>query len=488
MNELPPRNENVTTTCSWRKRVGGSLRLLASVALAFHGCAMCASADDPPVATENKSEAESAAESLVIDPAFSAELFRDRKTPQKTLPDADEALAGDGGKMPEVAADEPGSSADEAGAEAAHQANANDADDPLSPELRELRAKVRRTLGYYFRRKLNTRDHTPWEVFHQIVAYGAETEVLKGGPQGEEVDAVRWLCDNHASRGQKLMFLDHGKLALGRAKGIQGHYGQFLAILAQHDTPRDFPIEVDGRKFTVADLIQTEQRTCKKGEELTFKLIAFSHYLRPGASWKNERGETWTLERVLRDEIGSPIRGAACGGTHRLMGLSYAVRRREELKEPLDGEFGRASAYLKDYQRYAFSLQNDDGSFSTEWFSGKGNRDDRDRKLQTTGHITEWLAYSLAEEHLTEPQMTKAIDFLATLLESDRKAAWAIGPLGHSLHALAMYDERVFVAAEHGQDKLAQRPEPRPKPSLKTPESEQAGKDEAEAADDKADE
>lgn len=396
---------------------------------------------------------EAASKQAAAEQSPDADEAPDQPAAQKTLPDEGEALAGDGGKMP---LEEAGDVAEEAPpADVETPAD----DDGLSEELRALRHKVRKTLGYYYRRKLNTRDHTPWEVFHQIIAYGAETQVRRGGPQGPPVDAVRWLCDNRAAHGQKLMHLARGRLALGRAKGIQGHYGQFLAILAQHDTPRDYPIEFDGRRFTVEDLLAMEQRTCRDGEELTFKLIAFMHYLEPGARWKNERGETWTIERILRDEVNAPIRGAACGGTHRLMGISYAVRRRESLEQPCDGEYGRAEKYLRDFHRYAFSLQNEDGSFSTDWFKGRGNRDDRDRKLQTSGHITEWLAYSVPEEHLRDPRMVSAIDFLASLLDSDRQAEWAIGPLGHALHALALYDERVFIAADVKPLEVAAKPE-----------------------------
>jgi hypothetical protein len=50
---------------------------------------------------------------------------------------------------------------------------------------------------------------------------------------------------------------------------------------------------------------------------------------------------------------------------------------------------------------------------------------------------------------LTEPQVIKGVDFIATLLNEgySRKgppAKWEIGPLGHALHALAIYDERMF--------------------------------------------
>jgi hypothetical protein len=40
--------------------------------------------------------------------------------------------------------------------------------------------------------------------------------------------------------------------------------------------------------------------------------------------------------------------------------------------------------------------------------------------------------------------MVKAVDYLATLLLSDPRRTWEIGPLGHGLHALAIYHDRVF--------------------------------------------
>lgn len=446
MTESPPWTNRLGLRLFGRMSCGGA----AWAFIAILSCMDVRGAEPADAAAADALDA--AIESHVIDPNFTAELFRDSPESQKTLPDEEEAVAGDGGKMPAVAAEE----AEKASGDAA-EGVAAPADASLSPELQELRSKVRETLGSYFRRHLNTRDHTPWEVFHQVIAFGSDTLVRRGGPKGKTVDAVRWLCDNQPSHGMQLMHLERDQMALRRGKGVQGHAGQFLAILAQRNVARDYPIEVGGRKFTVEDLILTEQRTCVTGEELTFKLIAFSHYLEPDARWKNDRGEIWTVERVLREEIGAPIRGAACGGTHRLMGLSYAVQRRQRLDQPMDGEYKRAESYLRDYHRYAFSLQNEDGSFSTEWFAGRGNRDLKDRKLQTTGHITEWLAYSLADKHLADPRMVKAMGFLTTLLHDDRKAEWAIGPMCHALHALALYDERVFVAAE---TTLAARPKP----------------------------
>jgi hypothetical protein len=66
--------------------------------------------------------------------------------------------------------------------------------------------------------------------------------------------------------------------------------------------------------------------------------------------------------------------------------------------------------------------------------------------LKTTGHITEWLSFSLNDEELTNPKMIKAVDYLSGILVNEPQRAWEIGPLGHGLHALRIYDRRVFKA------------------------------------------
>ncbi|MEK6246913.1 MAG: hypothetical protein N2C12_01960, partial [Planctomycetales bacterium] len=81
---------------------------------------------------------------------------------------------------------------------------------------------------------------------------------------------------------------------------------------------------------------------------------------------------------------------------------------------------------------------------------------DNERRLLTTGHTAEWLTMSLPRQQLTEPQMVKAIDYLASLLAKGRRRQWEVGPLGHALHALNMYNDRVFKGVPSGE--LATRP------------------------------
>lgn len=317
------------------------------------------------------------------------------------------------------------------------------------PDMDELKGRIERVLDHYYSRPLNTRDNDSWEVMHSIIAYGVKSEVAVGGPQGERRNAIGWLCYNLPLRGPRMLTVRNNLPHAVRGVSVQGHYGQFLAILAQSRLSRTYPLLIDGKKFTIEDLIESEKRTCVTGEELTFKLIALSHYLPSDAQWVCERGQKWDIPRLIREEIRQPItHSAACGGTHRLMGLAYAVRRREQQGKPIDGDFALARDYLQQYFDWTFSLQNPDGSFSTAWLARRENRPDIDRKIQCTGHITEWLVYALPKHELHNPQVIAAVNFLATSLDQGRNRDWKIGPLGHALHALAIYKERMFEGKE----------------------------------------
>lgn len=314
----------------------------------------------------------------------------------------------------------------------------------LTPELLALGEKVRQALTLYYPRHQNTRDNTPWEVMHAIIAYGVDTQLFRGGPGGERVNAVGWMCFNYPCAGERMLFVNRDKVDARRGVGVQGHAGQFLAILAQSHVKADYPLSVSGKNFTLADLVEHEKETCVAGEELTFKLISLMHYLDSDASWTTRDGQEWSIQRLVREELKQPIRGAACGGTHRLMGFSYAVNKRTQRGKPVVGEFRRAQIFLQDYHRYTFSLQNPDGSFSTEWFTRRGDSSDIDRRLKTSGHILEWIGFSLTDDELRDPRMIKAVDYVATLLLKNDKHTWEIGPLGHGLHALSIYYSRVF--------------------------------------------
>jgi hypothetical protein len=339
---------------------------------------------------------------------------------------------------------------------------------PRTARFERLRKAIAQTLETYQRRPLNTAANTPWEVMHGFIAFGIPTQVRIGGPAGDLVSAIGWSNMGGRCRGQTMLTTTGGRLvALKGYYGVQGHSAQYLAILAQCRVAAGSPIKVDGRNFTVADLIEEEKLACKPKTELTFALIALAHYLPTDAIWVSRDGERWSLPRLVEEELVQPIRSAPCGGTHRLFGLAYGCQRRLRLTGQLDGVYLRADKYVRDYQNLTLTrLQNRDSSFSTEWFKYPADReDDVDRKIQTTGHILEWLVASLDQERLYEPRVVAAVEFLCRALAREPSRDWKIGPLGHALHALNIYQERAWglvlpggIAAFHGPMKAAEQP------------------------------
>jgi len=311
-----------------------------------------------------------------------------------------------------------------------------------------LAKKVRRVLDWYYSHPLNTKDDAPWSILHWSIAFGVDAQVRVGGPNGKQVTAIGWLCCNRPAAGKRLVSLKSGNLSLPIAPGIQGHHGQFLSMLAQSKVPSDYVLRVGSRELEVANLVKYEKQRCRSGTELTFKLIGISHYTPSNETWKNSRGETWSVKRLLKEELKEPIdrMAACCGGTHRLFSLSYALDRRHKEGLPISDHWKTAERRVQSYQRRAFQLQNNNGSFSTMWFERRENRNDKTRKLITSGHLLEWLAHSLPENRLQDPKFERAVEYVADLLDRNHGTHWHRGGLGHALHALVIYEQRVLGA------------------------------------------
>lgn len=316
---------------------------------------------------------------------------------------------------------------------------------PLDAHSQFLRDRIVRCLQFYYQQKnLNTKQVSAWSVMHAALSFGVDSRVHRDGPQGPLVNALGWLCWNGTCRDRRMMEWKNEKLVVLEGPGFQGHPGQFLAVLAQCKVGRDFALRVDRKELVVQDLVKREMETCRPDMELTFKLIGLSHYLPSDATWKSDQNEDWNIPRLIEIELASPLNGVACGGTHRLMGLSYSVRRREMRNEPIDGAWAAAKKRVGQYIERTYALQNPDGSFSSQWYQRKADWGDTDRKLQTTGHMLEWLVYSLPDDQLDDPRTVRSVSFLTEHLINNRFYEWENGPRGHALRALMVYADRRF--------------------------------------------
>ncbi len=312
-----------------------------------------------------------------------------------------------------------------------------------TPTVANMRRGIERILTYFYQRPEIATGRSNWGMMHAMIVFGADTKLAVGR---QHYSTIAWIAGNNNCRGQRLLTHDADGIQAKSGVGLQGHQGQFLAVLGMCNVPTDYPLYAGKMKYDVKALIDSEKRACDAGEELSFTLIGLSHYLDTDSRWVAADGTRWDFERLIEEELKQPIVGSACGGTHRLMGYTHALRKRRAEGKPITGQWKRAEIFTEDFVNYAYSLQNRDGSMSTDWFDGRADNGNVDRKVQTTGHIVEWLLTVTPDDQLQDRRLVAAVAFLLRSMGSDLDHDWSIGPKGHALRSLAMYHQRVFRA------------------------------------------
>lgn len=335
----------------------------------------------------------------------------------------------------------------------------------LSSRALKVKPVIERGLKYYWDRPEDAAIRTHWGMMHSIMVFDKDTEIID---RQKRYNAVAWMAGNNPCRNQILFSEDEHGIAVRTGPGLQGHQGQLLAIFGQIDVPVQYPVYAGKKQFTVRDILQREMEDCKTGNELTFTLIGLAHYADSDSSWIARDGESWNVERVIREELKQPIVGAACGGTHRLMGFGHALRRRRAEGKPITGEWDRADRFIKDFVDYTWTLQNRDGSMSTAWFEHREDNGKVDRKIQTTGHMLEMLMVVTPDDQLQSPQLLRTAEFLANTMYSERGHDWEVGPKGHALRSLAMYYQRVFRDPTPWRNAPVERSTSRPRPTVRS--------------------
>ena len=301
--------------------------------------------------------------------------------------------------------------------------------------------RVHSALNFYLDNPESTALRSPWAVMHALLAFGSDYELI--GPNNQRVNAIGWMCHNGLCRTQRIFSPRGNGFVPNVGGGVQGHQGQFLAILAQCQVPPDYPIQIGERRFTVEDLVHYEMATCRERSELTFKLIGLSYYLDSDKQWRSNDGKVWSIQKLIQEELAQPILGSACGGTHRLMGYSFAIKQRVLQGQSLQGQYLRAAKFINEFIEYTWQLQNPDGSFSTNWYEGRGNEPNVERRVQTTGHMLEWLLFTVSDTDARSVRVEKAVDYILANIYDNRQLKWPIGPRGHAERALALYHKRL---------------------------------------------
>jgi hypothetical protein len=334
----------------------------------------------------------------------------------------------------------------------------------LSPALAALRDKARRTLGTYRKMPFNSRQNTPDEIIDYCLALGCDAEISLFDAGGEKrANGIMCMCWNYPCGGYQPLTMIDGHISARLGYGLQSRPSQLLAALALARVPAAYPIRVGDTTRTVADLVESEKLSCRSGADMSLKIVGLAYYV-DAPTWKNDLDEEWSLEKIIKEALAQPTLAPGGAGLDRLLGLSYAVYRREKCKLPVEGQYARAKKYVDEYQNFALGLQNSDGSWGY-FLSGRGaNRDDA-AGLRSSGYVLEWLALSLPEDRLDDPGMAAGMSYLINALNAQRYlnnlpvlSTREIAGAMRALHALAIYDERLFKPSDSEQPAAEKKP------------------------------
>jgi hypothetical protein len=320
------------------------------------------------------------------------------------------------------------------------------------PSDEELKQLIHDALAYtYSERHLNLDEHAAWQILHGALPYGVHFNVYNGD---ERVSAVQWVLDGNQMKGWTLRHgqpdLPHGRRGLkmvleSGTKAGQGHEDQWLAVLSQCKLPLDQKVVFQGKEYIIEDILQQSMWDVYDGKECSWTAIALVNYLENlKTEWKDSDGETWTLERMIAMEADQNINRSACGGTHRLIGMTMALGEYRRRGGKLEGGWSAANKKIEDAVTSARRFQQPDGSFSTHYFIRPGTSPDFALRINTTGHTLEFLALALDDEQLKAPWVTHAVVALCKLFKTTKSVNLECGSLYHATHGLIEYYERRF--------------------------------------------
>ena len=332
-----------------------------------------------------------------------------------------------------------------------------------------LKKRIEAALEHVKARDLET-TYGFWTIFHAILGLGPDNAMLLNPDTGERLNAIDYVCKGNPVRGLKFIVTPHGldvetaKLPAGEVAIFvgQGHQDQFIAEMVQWGLPGDKKFTVAGKDYTFMDFVRHSKMRAsitqkqEQKQELSWAILVIGEYFGTDHVWTNERGEKLHFEDIVRYELNEPIDTAACGGTHRLFGLTWAFHLHRQKGGKVQGVWKDLQEKLEAHKNHAKKHRNADGLFSTDYFNGPGDARDNQLRISTTGHILEWLSLYLPDRELEEAWVQEAANALAKTMIETRLDPIEGGALYHAAHGLNMYHSRLFGDAK------AKRPFPLP--------------------------
>ena len=329
---------------------------------------------------------------------------------------------------------------------------------PVVPKIVDpLDKLVDEAIEVSHRRMLSTEVHTPWQIAHGILALRWEYTIYQNK---KRIRAIDWVSTGPNFRNRPwFITTEHGGKGhpFTEPYAFEGHPNQFLAFYAMAGLPLDHKFKAGKKTITISSMIRNAKAEVNTDEEITWTLWALSRYLPWNTEWVSNRGEQWSMETLVRVQMQSEPTKSACGGTHGLFALASSVNNYAKDQKQLRGTWLEASMRVRQYIEYARSMQNQDGSFSANYFEGPEYASDVNKRVSTTGHTLEFIMEGLPQKRLNEPWVRSAVSRIAKDLIDYKKQPLEPGGMYHAIDSLMIYRERTRPAYAEQLEILAKK-------------------------------
>lgn len=254
------------------------------------------------------------------------------------------------------------------------------------------------------------------DAMHAVLMLNPSVHLVESSPHYQ---LLRRVLDGGANDVTPFVIRRGGPYPRRRRKDRDGsresHPTQYLHIFSILSLPPQTAMSVQGKAFTLQDLIEQSKKECILNGELEWTVSACSYYCVNDSSWQNKYGKEISLVSLTQELLKQ--KKTACGGTHKLLALARFMKA-TNLKTDKTTMRLRQEIHdiLNEAVKKTWSRQRSDGIFLSdrvlEVQKTSSERNLRYFDVHFTGHTLEWLLIWLGPEAVQDPRITKAVEGL----------------------------------------------------------------------------
>ncbi len=241
-------------------------------------------------------------------------------------------------------------------------------------------------------------------------------------PNMQPMYAIGALCWNVPCSNRQLLHIVHSLPAPEIGYGFQTQRGELLACLAFAKIDRKYELRVEGKTFSVQDLVEWEKYSCSSYANLSQVAIGLAHYSQdPDEKWVNQFGETWSLQKILEQEARRRIDWNTAESTDKLLAFTYLLARLKQSAYANSSELSpilqKTESFLIAMKKRTWDIFGESALSNSLFFNPESKLTTPYMKLYVNGKILRWLTIVSSQEELQSDKMKQAAAELCALVD-----------------------------------------------------------------------